>query len=84
MDSSLFYYNSYDNLSTKEILMPSRKANPSRVAMDCIEIMIEAKLEELRVNPYHHKSQEFLDYESSRNEDIERLNEALDILKEIQ
>jgi hypothetical protein len=59
------------------------KQSPKTIAIKAIQEVLEQKELKLQNNPYHHKSQDYLEYQTDISEDIERLNEILSALEEI-
>ena len=60
-----------------------KKRNPKEVAIKCLEQMIQERETMLMSSHYHHRSQEYLDLSQSLGEEIERLEDTIAILKDI-
>ena len=60
-----------------------KKQNPKEVAIKCLEEMIQERENTLMSSKYHHRSQEYLDLSASLAEEIERLEDTIATLKDI-
>ena len=60
-----------------------KKRNPKEVAIKCLEQMIQERETILMSSHYHHRSQEYLDLSQSLGEEIERLEDTIATLKDI-
>ena len=59
------------------------KKDPKEVAIKCLEQMIQERETMLMSSHYHHRSQEYLDLCQSLGEEIERLEDTIATLKDI-
>ena len=60
-----------------------KKQDPKEVAINCLEQMIQERETMLMSSHYHHSSQEYLDLSQSLGEEIERLEDTIATLKDI-
>ena len=60
-----------------------KKKDPKEVAIKCLEQMIQERETMLMSSHYHHRSQEYLDLCQSLGEEIERLEDTIATLKDI-
>ena len=60
-----------------------KKKDPKKVAIKCLEQMIQERETMLMSSHYHHRSQEYLDLSQSLGEEIERLEDTIPTLKDI-
>lgn len=60
-----------------------KKKDPKEVAIKCLEQMIQERENMLMSSHYHHRSQEYLDLSQSLGEEIERLEDTIATLKDI-
>ena len=60
-----------------------KKRNPKEVAIKCLGQMIQERETILMSSHYHHRSQEYLDLSQSLGEEIERLEDTIATLKDI-
>ena len=60
-----------------------KKRNPKEIAIKCLEQMIQERETILMSSHYHHRSQEYLDLSQSLGEEIERLEDTIATLKDI-
>ena len=60
-----------------------QKKDPKEVAINCLEQMIQERETMLMSSHYHHRSQEYLDLSQSLGEEIERLEDTIATLKDI-
>ena len=60
-----------------------KKRNPKEVAVKCLEQMIQERETMLMSSHCHHRSQEYLDLSQSLGEEIERLEDTIATLKDI-
>ena len=60
-----------------------KKQDPKEVAIKCLEQMIQQRENMLMNSHYHHRSQEYLDLCQSLGEEIERLEDTIATLKDI-
>lgn len=60
-----------------------KKQDPKEVAIKCLEQMIQERETTLMSSKYHHRSQEYLDLSASLGEEIERLEDTIATLKDI-
>ena len=60
-----------------------KKKDPKEVAIKCLEQMIQERETMLMSSHYHHRSQEYLDLSQSLSEEIERLEDTITTLKDI-
>ena len=60
-----------------------KKQDPKEVAIKCLEQMIQESATMLMSSTYHHRSQEHTDLPPSLGEEIERLEDTIATLKDI-
>lgn len=60
-----------------------KKQDPKEVAIKCLEQMIQERENMLMNSTYHHRSQEYIDLSQSLGEEIERLEDTIATLKDI-
>ena len=60
-----------------------KKQDPKEVAIKCLEQMIQERGTMRMSSHYHHRSQEYLDLSQSLGEEIERLEDTIATLKDI-
>ena len=60
-----------------------KKQDPKEVAIKCLEQMIQQRENSLMNSHYHHRSQEYIDLSQSLGEEIERLEDTIATLKDI-
>lgn len=59
------------------------KQNLKEIAIKCLEQMIQERENMLMSSTYHHRSQEYIDLSQSLDEEIERLEDTIATLKDI-
>ena len=60
-----------------------KKQDPKEIAIKCLGQMIQERETMLMSSHYHHRSQEYLDLSQSLGEEIERLEDTIATLKDI-
>ena len=60
-----------------------KKQDPKEVAIKCLEQMIQERETILMSSTYNHRYQEYIDLSQSLGEEIERLEDTIATLKDI-